>query len=195
MDNIRSHIDYTLPYDRRNRVPHWVFEHLTRDSCQKTEGVERSNCEFKPDASVHHFFRSKNEDYKYSGFDRGHMAPAGNHRRDQKMCDETFILSNMAPQVGRGFNRDKWEHLERYARKLTKLCRNVYVCTGPQVIGQNNVAVPTYFWWEGISSAVGLRLIYISSAARLPSYTSRLQLGYPHTVPKMWSFAEQLPAF
>ena len=90
----------------------------------------------------------------------------------------------MTPQVGRGFNRDKWEHLERYARKLTKLYRNVYVCTGPQVIGQNNVAVPTYFWWEGISSVVGL-----------PSYTFRLQLGYPHTVPKMWSFAEQLTAF
>ena len=68
----------------------------------------------------------------------------------------------MTPQVGRGFNRDKWEHLERYARKLTKLYRNVYVCTGPlyishmeedgkmyvkyQVIGQNNVAVPTHFF-------------------------------------------------
>ena len=34
-------------------------------------------------------------------------------------------------QVGVGFNRDKWEHLERYVRKLTKLYKNVYVCTGP----------------------------------------------------------------
>ena len=34
-----------------------------------------------------------------SGFDRGHMAPAGNHRKDQTMCDQTFLLSNMAPQV------------------------------------------------------------------------------------------------
>ena len=34
-----------------------------------------------------------------SGFDRGHMAPAGNHRKDQVMCDQTFLLSNMAPQV------------------------------------------------------------------------------------------------
>ena len=34
-----------------------------------------------------------------SGFDRGHMAPAGNHRKDQLMCDQTFFLSNMAPQV------------------------------------------------------------------------------------------------
>ena len=68
-----------------------------------------------PDGSVHHFFGS-----------------VGNHRRDQKICDETSLLSNMTPQVGRGFNRDKWEHLERYARKLTKLYRNVYVCTSPK---------------------------------------------------------------
>ena len=62
---------------------------------------------------------------------RGHMAAAGNHMTDQRFMDETFLLSNMAPQVGRGFNRDKWEHLERYVRKLTKLYRNVYCCTGP----------------------------------------------------------------
>lgn len=65
-------------------------------------------------------------------------------------------------QVGVGFNRDKWEHLERYVRGTTKIYKNVYVCTGPlylpqaesdgknyvkyQVIGANNVAVPTHFF-------------------------------------------------
>jgi len=162
LDNIRSHKDYIMSYDRRNKVPHWVFEHLTRESCNRVEGVDRANSDFKEDQSMHPFFRSKNTDYKYSGFDRGHMAPAGNHRRDQQMCDETFLMTNMAPQVGRGFNRDKWENLERYVRKMTKLYRNVYVCTGPlylpqmendgkmyvkyQVIGQNNVSVPTHFF-------------------------------------------------
>jgi len=162
LDNIRSHKDYIVSYDRRNRVPHWVFEHLTRESCHKVEGVDRANSEFKVDTSIHPFFQSSNTDYKYSGYDRGHMAPAGNHRKDQDMCNETFLLSNMAPQVGRGFNRDKWEHLERYVRKMTKLYRNVYVCTGPlylphvegdgkmyvkyEVIGQNNVSVPTHFF-------------------------------------------------
>ena len=34
-------------------------------------------------------------------------------------------------KVGAGFNRDKWEHLERYVRGLTKLYASVYVCTGP----------------------------------------------------------------
>lgn len=162
LDNVRSHSDYILSYDRRNKVPHWVFEHLTKDSIQKEEGVERSNSDFKEDTSVHPFFRSKNSDYKNSGYDRGHMAPAGNHRRSQPMCNETFYLSNMAPQVGKGFNRDKWERLERYSRNLTKLYKNVYICTGPlylpkreedgkmyvkyEVIGTNQVSVPTHFF-------------------------------------------------
>lgn len=53
---------------------------------------------------VHHLLfliRSENRDYKGSGFDRGHMAAAGNHRLSQKDCHETFLLSNMAPQVQR----------------------------------------------------------------------------------------------
>jgi len=162
LDHVRAHQDYVMSYDRRNKVPHWVFEHLTKDSIVKTEGVDRAKCDFTEDKSIHPYFRSTTVDYKYSGFDRGHMAPAGNHRNSQEMCDETFLFTNMAPQVGKGFNRDKWEHLERYVRKLTKLFRNVYVCTGPlylphleqdgrryvkyQVIGNNNVSVPTHFF-------------------------------------------------
>lgn len=68
----------------------------------------------------------------------------------------------MAPQVGKGFNRDSWNRLESHIRKLTRTYPNVYVCTGPlflphkesngksyikyEVIGNNTVAVPTHFF-------------------------------------------------
>lgn len=162
LDSVRSYSDYVLSYDRRNRVASWVFEHLTAESIAKNEAVDRSKCEFKPDESIHPYFRSQNSDYRRSGFDRGHMAAAGNHKRHQKHCDDTFYLTNMAPQVGQGFNRDSWERLESYTRKLTQTYPNVYVCTGPlylprqeddgkkyvkyQVLGDNNVAVPTHFY-------------------------------------------------
>lgn len=162
LDNVRSYSDYVLSYDRRNRVAHWVFEHLTPDRVAGDSKVDRSKCEFKPDESIHPFFRSLNSDYKGSGFDRGHLAAAGNHKTHQMHCEQTFYLTNMAPQVGSGFNRDAWNNLERYVRKLTKTYPNVYVCTGPlylpkkeadgkayvkyQVIGNNNVAVPTHFY-------------------------------------------------
>lgn len=162
MDNIRSYSNYVLSYDRRNRVAHWVFEHLTAEGVKSTAGVDRSKCDFKPDESIHPFFRSSNADYKGSGFDRGHLAAAGNHKAHQMHCEQTFFLTNMAPQVGSGFNRDSWNRLEKYVRKLTKNYANVYVCTGPlylpkketdgksyvkyQVIGNNSVAVPTHFY-------------------------------------------------
>lgn len=162
LDNIRSFDDFVLSYDRRNRVANWVFEHLTPDGVKHNEAVDRSKCDFKEDLSIHPYFRSTNEDYKYSGYDRGHLAAAGNHKGHQKHCEQTFLLSNMAPQVGRGFNRDSWNRLERHVRKLTKTHPNVYVCTGPlylaqkesngksyvkyEVIGKNLVSVPTHFF-------------------------------------------------
>lgn len=75
--------------------------------------------------------RSTNQDYKRSGYDRGHLAAAGNHRVCQEHVDETFYLTNIAPQVGPGFNRDAWNDLEKYVRKLARIHNNVYVCTGP----------------------------------------------------------------
>ncbi|CAB4066728.1 ENDOG [Lepeophtheirus salmonis] len=125
LDTVRSRRDYVISYDRRNRTPNWVFEHLTPESCRRNESVDRNLCEFKEDPSIHPFFRSQNKDYKYSGFDRGHLAAAGNHRT--------------------GFNRDKWENLEWYVRKLAKKADGKnYVKY--QVIGKNNVAVPTHFF-------------------------------------------------
>jgi endonuclease G, mitochondrial len=162
LDSIRSFDDFVLSYDKRNKVAHWVFEHITPNSVRSNESVDRAKCDFKVDDSVHPFFRSLNTDYKGSGYDRGHMAAAGNHKSSQHVCDQTFYLTNMAPQVGKGFNRDSWNRLERHVRKLVKVYPNVYCCTGPlflprreadgknyikyEVIGQNHVAVPTHFY-------------------------------------------------
>lgn len=57
LDTVRSYDDFVLSYDRRNRVAHWVFEHLTKDRLKYQENVDRSTCKFKPDESIHPFFR------------------------------------------------------------------------------------------------------------------------------------------
>ncbi|XP_026750472.1 endonuclease G, mitochondrial [Galleria mellonella] len=190
MDNVHSYDDYVLSYDQRNRVPHWVFEHLTKAHVTKNNEVDRSKCEFMPDESIHPFFRSQNSDYKRSGFDRGHMAAAGNHRICQKHVDQTFYLSNMAPQVGEGFNRHAWNRLEKHVRKLTRVYDNVYCCTGPlylprkesdgksyvkyQVIGANTVAVPTHFYKVVVAEAATGQLhmeSYVMPNQKIPDET------------------------
>uniref|UniRef100_T1JNF5 Endonuclease G, mitochondrial n=1 Tax=Strigamia maritima TaxID=126957 RepID=T1JNF5_STRMM len=162
-DNIRSFDDFVLSYDRRNRAAHWVLEHLTPDKIKQNDNVNRELCRFSEDQSVHPFFRAQNQDYFKTGFDRGHLAAARNHHMNQNACEQTFVLSNISPQIGPGFNRDAWNKLEKHVRNVTKYAyKNVYVCTGPlylprregdgklyvkyQVIGLNHVAVPTHFF-------------------------------------------------
>ncbi|VDK67696.1 unnamed protein product [Litomosoides sigmodontis] len=161
-DNLRTFEDYVLSYDRRNRIAHWVIEHLSSDRLVYNSFVDRSKCHFHEDPSIHPYFKSTNDDYKGSGYDRGHLAAAGNHRLSQIAIDQTFLLSNMAPQIGKGFNRNKWNELEKHVRKLVRKHKSVYVCTGPlflpkleadgslyikyKVIGRNNIAVPTHFF-------------------------------------------------
>jgi endonuclease G len=188
-DNLRTFEDFVLSYDRRHRwcyrpyshthgcrTVHWVLEHITPDRLEYAPSVDRSKCAFIEDTSIHEYFRARNGDYKASGYDRGHMAAAGNHRRSQTAIEQTFTLSNMAPQVcsaavspiipiqvGKGFNRDKWNELEKHVRSRAHKCRNMFVCTGPlylarpdardgqmyvryRVIGATQVAVPTHFF-------------------------------------------------
>jgi endonuclease G len=96
-------------------------------------------------------------DYSGSGFDREHMAPAGDMKRSTRVMSESFLLSNMAPQVGIGFNRHIWENLESTVRGWVQQRGKLIIITGPvfilengqvtyQVIGDNYVAVPTHFY-------------------------------------------------
>ena len=110
LDNIRSFDDFVLAYDKRNRTAHWVFEHLTHEKVKRNESINRDNSQFVADGSIHEYFRSTNEDYKRSGYDRGHLAAAGNHRWSQKAMDQTFHLSNISPQV-RAWSKTKHDLL------------------------------------------------------------------------------------
>lgn len=63
LDTVRSFQDYVLSYDKRNKVAHWVFEHLTAENVKYNEGVDRSKCDFMVDQSIHPFFRYNCYDY------------------------------------------------------------------------------------------------------------------------------------
>ncbi|KAM9744625.1 endonuclease G, mitochondrial [Menidia menidia] len=157
--NVRTRESYVTSYDPRTRTASWVLERLNPSTLTGTS--DRKYCDFKEDDSVHVFHRSTNADYRGSGFDRGHLAAAANHKWSQKAMEDTFYLSNVAPQDPR-LNRESWNKLEQMCRSLTKRYLNVYVCTGPlylprpeadgklyvryQVIGKNHVAVPTHFF-------------------------------------------------
>lgn len=97
---------YVVSYNRRDRNPNWVAEHLTAASLQRAEGVDRIKSTFQEDPNIPPQFRARLADYFKSNFDRGHMVPAADVKFDQEAMNETFYLTNIAPQVGDGFNRD-----------------------------------------------------------------------------------------
>ncbi len=150
---------YVLAYDGRTRHANWVYEELTASSLEGE--AERSGLDFMEDPLIPLSMRATKEDYKGSGFDRGHLRPAANARSSLQAMKESFYLSNITPQHPQ-LNRKYWIKLERYVRELTKTYAIVYVITGPlflpekaedgkkyvryQVIGENNVAVPTHYF-------------------------------------------------
>lgn len=161
--DLANHQEFITCYDRQTRNPYWVLEHITKELLQRRDGVDRKKSVFKEDETIPLKFRARLRDYFRSGYDRGHNAPAADAKFNQLAMDETFMLSNMSPQVGEGFNRDYWAHLEDFARRLTQKYDNVRVMTGPlylpkqcdddkyrvtyEVIGSPpNIAVPTHFF-------------------------------------------------
>ncbi|SGY39749.1 BQ5605_C003g02271 [Microbotryum silenes-dioicae] len=120
---------YTTAYDRRHRIPAWAAEHLTAASLKGSGN--RQDTSFEEDQDIPDKFRAHLTDYFKSGYDRGHIVPAADAKQDQEAMKETFLLSNIAPQVGEGFNRNYWAYLEAFCRNLTSSFEDVYVFTVP----------------------------------------------------------------
>ena len=89
-------------------------------------------------------------DYKNSGYDRGHLAPAADMKWSKVAMKESFFMTNISPQKP-AFNRGIWKNLESEVRKWSK-DRNVYILTGGILkkdltrIGPNKVSVPNFFY-------------------------------------------------
>ncbi|KAL8700396.1 MAG: hypothetical protein Q9201_005472 [Fulgogasparrea decipioides] len=163
INDLHPTLSTTSSFDRRTRNPHWVAEHITPASLN-ANNADRLHSNFVEDESIPEKFRAKLDDYFRSGYDRGHQVPAADAKWSQDALDQTFLLSNMCPQVGVGFNRDYWAHFEDFCRRLTNHYPSVRIVTGPlylprkdpadgkwrisyEVIGNPpNVAVPTHFY-------------------------------------------------
>lgn len=119
---------FAVRLNRMTKVPDWVVENITPELV--AGGAERSNAFFE-DTSLPPGFSAKLSDYRRSGLDRGHQAPAGDFSGNQALMDETFVLSNMGPQVGRCFNQGIWRDLETGIRDLVETRKRLIVFTGP----------------------------------------------------------------
>jgi endonuclease G len=145
---IVRHSAFILSYQEEYELASWVLHRLVKEA---TFGkAERSN-DFLSDPSVESG-SAVTQDYARSGYDRGHLCPAGDFKHDKALQDETFYMSNMAPQVA-DFNRGIWSDLENKVRSWVKKRGELIIVTGPilkkglPTIGRmNQIAIPEKFY-------------------------------------------------
>lgn len=147
-DQIVHHSYYSLGYDNDWEQARWVAYVLTPDMI-RNRNVKRTD-EFRPDPEVRDHSADR-DDYRRSGYSRGHMVPAGDMGFDETAMSETFFYSNMSPQLAE-HNGAVWRELEETSRSWILDKGTTYIVTGPIVskrpkrIGQNGVAVPDAFY-------------------------------------------------
>lgn len=142
-----KHKYYSLSYVEKHELAEWTAHKLTRES---VNGNQRRTDDFRNDPFVS-TGSATTADYKGSGYDRGHLVPAGDMKLNRVSMSQTFYMSNMAPQTA-SMNRGVWRRLESEIRDWTEEQPTLYIITGPvldrihETIGPNKVSVPNYFY-------------------------------------------------
>lgn len=139
---------YTLSYSEYHEQAEWVAYELTRN--EVLGQFERTD-NFRADPAVSTGSASL-ADYRGSGYDRGHLAPAADMKISDLAMRDSFYMSNMSPQDP-SFNRGIWKKLEAIVRQMAYDNGAIHVVTGPvlnrgnfQTIGPNRVSVPEFYY-------------------------------------------------
>lgn len=146
-NQIVIHDNYSLSYHEKHEQAEWVAYTLKN---AKSSGNNFERPFFIEDKKV----KTRSADwrnYKNSGYDKGHLCPAGDMKFSKKAFDETFLTSNISPQK-HDFNEGVWNRLEQKVRYWSTKYGEVYIVTGGvltdglKTIGKENVSVPNYFY-------------------------------------------------
>eukprot|EP00099_Drosophila_melanogaster_P022539 NP_650038.2 testis EndoG-Like 4 [Drosophila melanogaster] len=162
MDEIHVYKNFVLSYDRRNRIAHWVCEHVKSGCVQERDEktLNKPNA-YITDNTIPTIFSANMRDFKNSDWVGGHLASPQNYKCDALKFLEAYKFTNIVP-INRGLKNHIWYRLESYVRDKAIEFDSVHVYTGPlfmpqritfrnwsvryHVMGMNTVAVPTHFF-------------------------------------------------
>lgn len=143
----KSYKGMDVSFNPQCHIPNWVSWELT---AEETTGDESRSNKFQADPEVEGC--AETWDYKYTGYDRGHMAPAADMKWDKEAMVETFYLTNIVPQA-KTLNAGSWKNLEEKCRDWAQADSCIYIVCGPVIdgspieyIGDTRVYVPKKFF-------------------------------------------------
>jgi endonuclease G, mitochondrial len=154
-DSILYYKGYSVIFSYTYDLPRYTFNLLTVDqlTTNSTRLQAKRSSSFFPTSLPNGTLSATDADYSKSGYDRGHMVPAGDFVWNKELKDETFFYTNVNPQIP-VLNRGIWANLENRIRdKVLKYSENAYVVTGvvfnssyTERIGINGLHVPVAFF-------------------------------------------------
>jgi len=144
-DSVLNYHGFSLCYNPQTLTANWVAYELT---AEETNGPWSRKGHYFVQDPDYHGPQADNNDYRGSGYSRGHLAPAGDMKWDSLAMLQSFYFTNCIPQ-DIPLNNGKWNQLEEKTRRWAKKYGKVYVVCGPIYqnedtlrIGSNGVAVP-----------------------------------------------------
>lgn len=118
---------YIISYNTETFCPNYVCWSLTKD---RLRGNVKRTDDFYGDPTLNEDCRVETSDYSGSGYDRGHMCPAGDNKNGDTVMRESFVMTNICPQAN-NLNRGDWNELESKCRDWVKKYGTLYICCGP----------------------------------------------------------------
>ncbi|MEO0628732.1 MAG: DNA/RNA non-specific endonuclease, partial [Bacteroidota bacterium] len=137
-------------YDNNWEQAEWTAHILTASQLRQPWNRRQDN--WRKDDMVRGGTASTN-DYRGSGYDRGHLVPFADLAWNAEWADESFMMSNISPQA-RQFNQGIWRELEELTRDWAKKFDRLYVITGPvmtrdpkgEIGRETKVAIPAAYF-------------------------------------------------
>ena len=147
-EQVLKRTSYVVSYNKQTRCPNWVAWQLTADHA---DGELKRMNNFHEDEDCPRP-RATLQDYKGSGWSRGHMCPAGDNKWSREAMYDSFSLVNVCPQDSK-HNSGVWNSIEMDCRRWARKYGEVFIVCGPvwtkgkhQTIGPNKVQVPEAFF-------------------------------------------------
>lgn len=141
------HQFYSLSYNEKYEQAEWVAYELTQKQLSSIP-IKRPYFEQDPKVTTQ---SAHYKNFKDSGYNKGHLCPAGDRKFSVEAYNETFFTSNISPQTFE-FNGGVWNRLEEKVRYWAQKYEKLYIVTGGiltpnlKTIGSEKVAVPQYFY-------------------------------------------------
>jgi endonuclease G, mitochondrial len=141
-----KHSYYSLCYNEDHEQANWTIYDLKPAMLNPL--VDRTD-DFREDPLVSTYSVGAG-DYKNSGYDRGHLVPAGSMRFSHQAMSESFFMSNMSPQ-NPALNRGTWKSMEEQVRTWCKSHGDLVVISGPVLKDnlpqiKNMISIPEFYF-------------------------------------------------